>query len=175
MVLCHTVARADEKSARARKGLGRPGVASSVSLELFFQCQAPAQPCSMREAHRAPRIITRPQVTLLGKQEVSLSTFHPRSFSCQGKLLFLAVRGSLLLKVSLTEFSAGSASFSGVKNPYNSKYISEHSRSTDFSAIFLRGCPCSACDRSSLAPSAALHKQKCLCSCTTTPTKDTLR
>lgn len=76
---------------------------------------------------------------------------------------------------SLTKFSVGSGSFLEVKTPYNSKHnISEHSRSTDFSVMVLRGCPHSAADRNNLAPSAALHRHKCLCSCTTSPTKDTL-
>lgn len=133
MVLCHTVAWADVKSAPARKGLGRPGAAGSASLELFLQCQAPIQPGSIRQTHCAPRIIARPQATLLGKQEVSLSPFHLWSFSHQ-ELLFMAVSGSLHFMDSLTKFSAGSGSFLEVKTPYNSKHnISEHSRSTDFS------------------------------------------
>lgn len=122
------------------------GSAGSASLELLLSS---ARPCSITEPRNAPRIITRPQGTLQGEQEASLSPFHPWSSSHQGKLFSLAVPGSLHLS-----FQLSSGSFSEIKTPYNSIYsISEHSIITDFSAPWSCGVvPAQLVTEAALAP-----------------------
>lgn len=109
VLLCHTVARADTESAPARKGLGRAG--AEPQLPWSYSCsQAPARPYSIWSLLMLPG--SSPEHNshfFLRKPGVFFSLFHPWSCSHQGKsLFFLAVPGSLLLLVSLTEFSAAS-------------------------------------------------------------------